>query len=85
MADEGYTFHLGDIVLIKDQISPEYGDYGIIKMIEPDEEMDFLTWLYITADTEILNDKYDPRIGNYFTLIESHSPYIELVHVATDQ
>ena len=83
MPEEGYTYQIGDIVLIRDKVEPDYGEYGIIKLIEQDEEADWLVWLYIVANNEFLNQQFDPRIGNYYTIIESHSQLIEFIHPAT--
>lgn len=76
-------------MLTKDQIYPGkrvrildriqlYDKYnGVIKYIEPDNEIPELLWLYIIADDEHLNDKVDPRfMWKYFMILEDSNEYI---------
>ena len=85
MPDEYHSYQIGDIVFITDIVEPNSGEYGTIKLIEQDHEADWLVWLYIIANNDVLNIHLDPRIGNFYTIIESHSPLVKFIHPATQE
>lgn len=70
---------IGAVVEIIDQVDLESKNCGTIKLIEPDNELADLTWLYIRANDESLNVNYDSRIGYFWRIIESVSPYLSLI------
>ena len=62
-------------ILDRVQLYDKYN--GVIKYIEPDNEIPELLWLYIIADDEYLNDKVDPRFPwKYFMILEDSNEYI---------
>lgn len=71
-------FNEGQIIGIIDNITGSEVTYGTIRMIEPDEEIDGLLWLYIRADNEELNTHQLPNGSGitYWRMIESTSEYI---------
>lgn len=78
------VFYPGDIVSILDKIDGESTIIATVRAIEADDEIDGLYWLYLIANESILNDKFDNKIGNFWTIIESNSPYITLISRAVN-
>ena len=77
-------YYIGDIVQVLDHIDLETLTTAVIKMIEPDEEDENLFWLYLSANNEILNNKYESKYGfAYWDIINSNSEYITLLSRAT--
>lgn len=72
-------YNIGDVVKITDKIDEEVSYAGTVRLIEKDEDIPELYWLYIRANNEELNIYVDPRIGEYFTLIEDCSDRIEKI------
>lgn len=77
-------YNIGDIVQILDHIDLETITTAVIKMIEPDEDDENLFWLYLSANNDILNNKYEPKYGFvYWDIINSDSEYIKIISRAT--
>lgn len=77
--EEMNIFYLGDIVSVIDKIDTTIFNIATVKFIEKDNEFKDLFWLYLVANEETLNDKFDPNVGEYWQIIESNSPYIEII------
>jgi hypothetical protein len=77
------VFNKGDVVRVLDKVDLESEVVGTVAMIEPDNEIEGLYWLYIIANYEGYNTNFDPRIGNYWGIFEMDNPYISLVHRVT--
>ena len=56
---------------------------GTIKMIEPDDEIPDLRYLYVRANDESLNIHNDPRIGNYWDIVRANDERIISISPAT--
>lgn len=67
---------IGSIIYIMDQIDPDIKTYGTIRLVEQDNDIPDLQWYYVMANDEMLNVQFDPRIGNYWRIIENTSEYI---------
>lgn len=81
-----FKYEIGDIVEVADNIDPENQNTVIatIKLIEPDNEIPDLNWLYLIANEEALNcTDMHPIIGPYWAIKEDTSPYIRLLSKAT--
>ena len=79
------TFCLGDIVKVTDKLDCRTVNYATINGIEQDDEMPEITWLYLIANDDRLNDKFDAKLGRYYwCVLESTNPYIEFVSRAVD-
>ena len=74
---------IGDIIEIIDNIDYSIITTGTIRMIEPDNEDPELKWFYIRANDDRLNIQFDPRIGNYWRIIENKSEFIKFIKPAT--
>lgn len=72
-------FYPGDIVKILDKIDGESTVIATVKGIEEDEELKGIFYLYLVANEDSLNDKFEEKIGMYWTIIESCSPYITIL------
>lgn len=79
-------YNIGDIVEVFDKIDPENQDTIIatVRMIEPDDELP-MNWIYLVANEEVLNTSLDARIGQYWTIFEENSIFVQLLHRATVQ
>lgn len=58
----------GDPVQYQDKITDEIIDTTVV-FIENDIEYKDLYYIYLKADKEKLNDKYDNRFGNYYCIV----------------
>lgn len=67
---------VGQIITIYDDIDYNITHNATIKLIEKDEEINGLYWLYLRANEEELNTNVDPRIGTFWRIIESTSEKI---------
>lgn len=77
-------YYIGDIIQVLDHIDLETETTAVIKMIEQDEDDENLFWLYLSANNDILNNKYEPKYGFvYWDLINANSEYIKLLSRAT--
>lgn len=79
-------YQLGDIVAVLDKISMEDYICGTIQKIEPAEEQydtEAFYWIYVRANEDFLNTNMDSDIGLYWTIVESTSPYLNLIHRGT--
>lgn len=74
--EEERSFNIGDVVIILDRIDLESKITAVVRLIEADEYFDDVYYLYLAAEDDSLNDKFDPRVGNYWDLIVSSSEYI---------
>jgi hypothetical protein len=79
------TPRVGDIVRVLDSVDLTTETVGTIRMIEPDNEIPGLCWIYIVANYEPYNTNFDPRIGNYWKIFEMDNKYISLVRRATTE
>ena len=67
-------FQLGDVVGIIRDDDEEHADFGVVKFIERDDDINML-WLYIVANDISLNDKVDPKFPfKYWRIIENTNP-----------
>jgi len=67
-------FYVGQEISIKDAIASDEYVSGTVRLIEPDNEIQGLLWLYIRANDESLNTNLLPNSNiTYWTLIESTS------------
>lgn len=82
--EEQVIFYPGDIVRVLDQIDLESTVIATVKGIEEDDEFRGLFYLYLVANNETLNNKFEPKIGYYWDIITNNSPYITLLSRATD-
>lgn len=73
----------GSIVNIIDRIDPLYKTVCTIKEIEQDDQDTSLFFYYLVANNDELNNKSDPRIGNFFDYLEHCNPRIEFVSSPT--
>lgn len=76
-------FQIGDIVEIIDKIDTSISSIATVKLIEPDNEIPNLFWIYLMANEEVLNSNMHPIIGYYWDMIPSNSEYIKLLSRAT--
>ena len=76
-------FKIGDIVEIIDKIDTSISTIATVKLIEPDNEIPDLLWIYLMANEEVLNTNLYPMIGYYWDIIPSNSEYIKLLSRAT--
>ena len=76
-------FQIGDIVEVADKIDTDVITTAVVKLVEKDEQIEDLEWLYLSANDISLNINYDSRVGNFWCIIESNSDYIRLVSKAT--
>lgn len=72
-------FYQGDVIRVLDRIDGESTITATVKYIEEDDEIEGIFYLYLVANEESLNDKFDEKIGYFWTIIESSSPYITIV------
>jgi hypothetical protein len=71
------NFFIGKEVQILDNLLLNRADIGVIKYIEIDNTSPEITWLYVRARDEELNNMTDPKFPwSYFRIIESTSPYL---------
>lgn len=75
------NYNIGDIVEIIDAINDDVVYYGTVRLIEEDNEIPGLFWLYIRANDEELNVNIDQRIGEYFIIIEDCNSRINKVNM----
>lgn len=80
---ENIIFYPGDIVEITDRIDCKSTTIATVKGIEEDEEIKGIFYLYLVANEEALNNKFENKIGNYWEIIESTSPYINILSRAS--
>ena len=78
-------YRVGDIVRVLDNIDLDTETVGTIRLIEPDNEIAGLCWIYIVANHESFNTNIDPRIGAYWKIFEMDNKYISLVKRATTE
>lgn len=79
-------YEIGDIVEVADNIDPENQATVIatVKLIEQDNEIPELYWLYLVANEEVLNcTDVHPVIGPYWAIREDTNKYIRLLSKAT--
>lgn len=74
---------VGDIIEIMDDIDYSITTKGTIRLIEPDDEIPDLWYLYVRANDESLNAQFDPRIGNYWTITRANDEHIVSISPAT--
>ena len=74
---------VGDIIEIMDDIDYSITTKGTIRLIEPDDEIPDLWYLYVRANDESLNNQFDPRIGNYWTITRVNDEHIVSISPAT--
>lgn len=74
---------VGDIIEIIDNIDYSIITKGTIRMIEPDNEIPDLLWIYVRANDESLNTQFDPRIGNFWTMTNNNDDHIKSIGPAT--
>ena len=74
---------VGDIIEVLDLVDYTVTYKGTIKMIEPDDEIPELWYLYVRANDESLNIQNDPRIGNYWDIVRSNDGRIINISPAT--
>lgn len=68
--------NVGDVVIVLDDIDYELTNTATIKLIEDDEDIPGLLWLYLRANDESLNTNIDNRIGSFWRVIEYPSDKI---------
>jgi hypothetical protein len=76
-------FQIGDIVEIIDKIDTSISSIATVRLIEPDNELPGLFWIYLMANEEVLNSNLHPTIGSYWDIIPSDSEFIKLLSRAT--
>jgi len=74
---------VGDIIEVLDLVDYTVTYKGTIKMIEPDDEIPELRYLYVRANDESLNIQNDPRIGSYWTIVRTNDERIINISPAT--
>ena len=74
---------VGDIIEVLDLVDYTVTYKGTIKMIEPDDEIPELCYLYVRANDESLNIQNDPRIGSYWTIVRTNDERIISISPAT--
>lgn len=74
-------YNVGDCVVLTDLVDPDIAEIGTIKLIEKDEEIEDLNWIYIRANKEELNDKFDDKIGNFYAIVEHVSNRLKKLNV----
>ena len=74
---------VGDIIEVLDLVDYTVTYKGTIKMIEPDDEIPELWYLYVRANDESLNIHNDPRIGNYWDIVRTNDGRIINISPAT--
>ena len=74
---------VGDIIEIMDNVDYSITTKGTIRLIEPDDEIPDLWYLYVRANDESLNIQLDPRIGNYWTITRANDEPIVSISPAT--
>lgn len=67
---------VGDIVMVVDKIDLDTTTTATIRLIEQDDEIEGLFWYYLVANKDEYNTQFDPRIGQYWSVIENVSNYI---------
>lgn len=72
-------YYPGDIVYVLDNIDCQTRIMATVKGIEEDEEISGIFYLYLVAVEESLNDKYEDKIGWYWEIMASNSPYITIL------
>lgn len=72
-------YEIGSIVRVLDDVTEDRFTIATIKLIEPDEEIPGVHYMYLVANNPALNVNTDPRIGLYWTLYPVTSPYVTLV------
>ena len=75
------VLHIGDIVQIYDRIDPdELITTAIVKLIEVEESIGVsYKWIYLVSNNDYLNIEFDPRIGNFFTMVEINDKSIRKI------
>lgn len=81
MKNERYD--AGDIVEIIDQIDHETLTTATIKLVEQDDDIPEIFWLYLVSNKEEDNTHFDSKIGYFWRLIANTEPYIRLVSKAS--
>ena len=74
---------VGDIIEVLDLVDYTVTYKGTIKIIEPDDEIPELWYLYVRANDESLNIHDDPRIGNYWDIVRANDERIINISPAT--
>lgn len=74
-------YKVGDCVLLTDLVDPDIAEMGTIKFIEEDNEIQDLYWIYIRANKEELNDKFDDKIGNFYDIVEHVSNRLKKLNI----
>lgn len=77
--DDKNIFYPGDVVKILDKIDGESTIVATVRGIEEDEEIKGIYYLYLVANEDSLNDKFDEKVGYFWTIIETTSPYITVL------
>lgn len=74
-------YAIGDIVKVFDKIDPinQPPVIATVRFIEQDNEINDLYWMYLLSIDDMLNDKIDPMIGPYFTIVESTNEYVQKI------
>lgn len=80
---ENQLLNVGDIVSIVDNVDLDTTTTATIRLIEQDNDMEGLFWYYLVANKEEYNSNFDPRIGNFWRIIENISPLIMPLAQAT--
>lgn len=73
------NYKKGQVVEIVDRVTLESSTIGTIQLVEEDDEIAGLSWLYVRSNNEEDNIQYDERIGNYWCVSESTSEYITIL------
>ena len=74
---------VGDIIEVLDLVDYTVTYKGTIKMIEPDDEIPELWYLYVRANDESLNIHNDQRIGSYWDIVRANDERIISISPAT--
>lgn len=73
------SYEVGSIVRVIDHVTEDRYNIATVKLIEPDEQFPDIFYMYLVANDMALNDKYDPRIGNFWDIRTMNSPYVSLI------
>lgn len=72
-------YNIGDIVELTDKIEPSIKTIGTVKLIEQDDEIEQLQWLYLVANDENLNIYSEPHVGIYWELARNNDPQLKKI------
>lgn len=73
-------YKLGDIVSVLDSVDMETKIYATVAYIEADS--DGMIWLYLIAINHDYNTEFDPKVGNFWRIIDVDSEYLYFEHPA---